>query len=316
MELMSREKGSLYVTKANEIRNVTSGYFPSYSESEEHYSHSKLILAKPNEVLKIIELELNELEFKLIENGINCPESIFVQQAMDLLRMKQQDLEKSIAEDVDKEITASHLNILAPEFVPKADAPHDELSVLCESRHELIDEICNMTLNDIDIVPTATAAQSKHFYYYQAPNAQHVFLHSINSRMLQLMYGSLDKSPQKICGRIVQIECCSMNEDLRKRLKYLQHLPVSSVFEVVEIEFPYEIVTDEILDLFRDELLHRRKIRNRRDRDERKRERQINEINDRQMGKVMSRSANIHIESTSHFPVVVSLHFIFYLYTN
>lgn len=49
--------------------------------------------------------------------------------------------------------------------------------------------------------------------------------------------------------------------------------------------------------------MHRRKIRQRRDRDERKREKVINEINDRQMGKMMkAASANINIESTSQFP--------------
>lgn len=56
-------------------------------------------------------------------------------------------------------------------------------------------------------------------------------------------------------------------------------------------------------------MLHRKKLRQRRDRDERKREKQINEINDRQMGKIISQTANIDIESTSHFPAV-NKHFI------
>jgi hypothetical protein len=50
-------------------------------------------------------------------------------------------------------------------------------------------------------------------------------------------------------------------------------------------------------------LLHRRKIRLRRERDERKHEKAINEINDRQMGKMMkTASANINIDSQLQFP--------------
>lgn len=321
MELMTREKGSLYVTKANEIRNTNDGLFPNFSDGDDHFTYSKLIMADPKEILKIIEQERNELEFQLIEDGENCPESIFVQQAMDLLSSKQKDLE-SIQTKVEADKINSHLNPTVAAFVPaqKHDVVEDSAESH-EARNELIDDECNLTVNDIDIIPAATC-QSKHFYYYQAPNAQNVFLHAINSRMLQQTYESLDKSPQTIRGKIVQIECCTMNEDLRKRLKYLQHLPVSSVFEVVEIEFDQGLVSHDVVDLFKgefhwkllrflsikfaqpsDELFYRRKIRQRRDRDERKREKIIDEINDRQMGKMMrAASANINIDSTSQFP--------------
>lgn len=52
-----------------------------------------------------------------------------------------------------------------------------------------------------------------------------------------------------------------------------------------------------------DELLHRRKKRQRREREESKRERAINVINDRQMGKMLqSATANIDIGSNAQFP--------------
>lgn len=321
MELMVREKGSLYVTKAAEVRNSNDRQFPKFSDGEESFSYSKLIMADPKEILNIIEQERHELEFQMAEDGFDCPESIFVQQAMDLLNIKQKELEKSIAEKVE---ISSALNPSVAEFVPviKKDSAGDDSVDSHDKRDELIDEDCNLTVNDIDIVPAAANLQSKHFYYYQAPNAQNVFLHSINSRMLQEMYGCMDKSPHKIRGKIVQIECCTMNEDLRKRLKYLQHLPCSSVFEVVEIEFEPGLVSNRVIDSFKgefscqnvtgfianinsftDELFHRRKIRQRRERDERKHEKAINEINDRQMGKIMKMaSANINIGSTLHFP--------------
>lgn len=330
MELMTREKGSLYVNKANEIRNIGDRQFPSFSE-EDYFLYSKLILANPKEVLKIIEQERNELEFQLIEDGNDCPESIFVQQALDLLSTKQNELEKVIADAEATISNKSQSNLYNPsgaEFVPvvKRDSvSEDSLESHHDRRDELIDEECNLTVNDIDITSAAFNSKSKNFYYYQAPNAQNVFLHSINSRMLQETYGCMDKSPQAIQGKILQIECCTMNDDLRKRLKYLQHLPVSSVFEVVEIEFDSGLVPHRVIDSFKgellrdtvssvfkntfiDELLHRRKFRQRRERDERKHERAINEINDRQMGKMIKNaSASINIGSTLQFPECGSL---------
>lgn len=53
-----------------------------------------------------------------------------------------------------------------------------------------------------------------------------------------------------------------------------------------------------------DDILHRKKERQRREREERKREQQINEINDRQMGKLIASSANLNLNSTHEFPTV------------
>lgn len=244
MELMTREKGSLYVTKASEIRNSRDSKFPNFSDGD--FAYAKLVMADHQEVLRIIEQERNELDFQLIEDGIDCPESMFVQQAMDLLEAKRMEVEAVIGE---KKPGGSSLDPSVAEFVPlqRQETVAEDSVESHDKRNELIDDECNLTVNDIDIVP----ANSKHFFYYQAPNAQNVFLHSVNSRMLQQMYESLDKGPHNIQGKIVQIESCTMNEDLRKRLKYLQHLPVSSIFEVVEIEFAAGLVSGDVIDSFK-----------------------------------------------------------------
>lgn len=49
----------------------------------------------------------------------------------------------------------------------------------------------------------------------------------------------------------------------------------------------------------------RQKTRQRRAREERKREKYINEINDRQIGKIMAKTANIDVTSDRQFPSVL-----------
>lgn len=308
MELMNREKGSLFVNKANEAVHAQINEFPSFSSIQENVSFSKLILCNKREMLKIIEQEKYELDFQLAEDGMDCPESIFVQQAIDLLDTKRKDIETLItaeeAENSQHNVSQADKHQVNEASVTSSSVSTSETESIDDDscNGSLIDEDCTLTVNDIDIASESSSVQSKHFFYYQAPNAQNIFLHAINSKMLQLTYGSLEHSPQTIRGKIVQIECCSMNEDLRKRLKYLQHLPVSTVFEVVELEFEPGIVSRDVIDVFKDDLLHRRKMRQRREREEIKREKAINEINDRQMGKMMRASANIDICSSSQFP--------------
>lgn len=266
MELMNREKGSLFVNKANDNNNQITD-FPNFSDVKGKFTYSKLIMANKMEIIKIIEKEKHELDFQLAEDGFDCPENVFVHRAVELLNIKQREIEKLIDEETQisqfNEIPVENSTATAPHCLEESinscsssvnDMPITTASTTDDdesSNVSIIDDDCNLTVHDIDILPETTNLQSKHFYFYQAPNAQNIFLHSFNSKMLQLQYGSLENSPQTICGKIVQIECCTMNEDLRKRLKYLQHLPFSTVFEVVEIEFKPKTVSGDVLDIFR-----------------------------------------------------------------
>lgn len=51
-------------------------------------------------------------------------------------------------------------------------------------------------------------------------------------------------------GKIVEKEGGSMTEELRKRLRYLQHLPVTCQFEVAEIQLKHPVVSKETLNEF------------------------------------------------------------------
>lgn len=225
--------------------------FPNFSNiDEKNYTLSKLIMANKQEMLAIIERERNELEFQLAEDGFDCPESIFVQQAIEMLNNKRAEVERSMIDEISNgSLTVEALSLLETQTQNSSDVPESISSLSAASEDDIIDEDCDLTVDDIDITPAS--ANVKHFSYYQAPNGQNIFLHSMNSKMLQLMYGSLEKSPQTIRGKIVQITCCTMNEDLRKRLRYLQHLPVSSVFEVVELDFSHGIISKDVFDVFK-----------------------------------------------------------------
>lgn len=72
----------------------------------------------------------------------------------------------------------------------------------------------------------------------------------MNVKMLEMQYGSLENSPHVITGKLLEKEAGSVTEDLRRRLKYLRHLPITCQFEVAEIELKPPIVSEEVLSSF------------------------------------------------------------------
>lgn len=293
--LMYREKGSLAVYKADEPINADAGKsFPSFNDSVEKKFNSKLLLAEANDIQSIIDRERNELKCQLTSDGVDCPDSVFVQQALVLLEEREKENSgKSIENPTEPEMFA--LNINAREFNPCG--ANDKLS---PEANELSASVDQMKLDS----PDNKSTENSHFYFYQSSDGQHLYLHSINARMLQAMYGSLERAPRTICGRILQKEVCSMTEEYRKRLKYLQHLPVTCQFEVAEIILDGKVLSNAVLADFRDELESRQRNRQKRAREEHKREKYITKLNEKQMGIYIQSTAHLDMSSERQFPSV------------
>lgn len=84
-----------------------------------------------------------------------------------------------------------------------------------------------------------------------AMDGQQIYLHAVNVRMLEMTHGSLENSPHAVSGIIVEKEAGSMTEELRQRLRYLQHLPVTCQFEVAEINLTLPNVDEHTLVVFK-----------------------------------------------------------------
>lgn len=184
---------------------------------------------------------------------------------------------------------------------------HREISVGSDGSigDDLIPAIENLDLRERSAnsskVVSSESSQSKDFYYfYQALNGQHIYMHAVNVHMLIQEYGSLEQCPDTITATIVEKEGITMNEDLRRRLRYLAHLPLTCEFEVVELNFQNSIVSQETLDAYAEEIAKRQNRRNRRAREEHRRERHLRAEENRRCGKIPT--ARIHLDSRRHFP--------------
>lgn len=106
------------------------------------------------------------------------------------------------------------------------------------------------------------------YYFYQASDGSHVYLHSINMAMLRSQYQSEDNCPPTINATIVEKDYFLMDGDLRNRFKALRHLPLCCAFETVELSLQSPLVSPETISIFQKRLSDRQHQRNSRAKEE------------------------------------------------
>lgn len=297
-QLMRRKKGSLYIERHNNLMPETlKEKYPYVSGQADKKLFSKFLLAKRSDVADILDREERELLSNVDES---CPEYVFIQQALELLKKRQ--LLNKMADERDNDLEVgenSHLQI-------ETEVNDDKnVKVFEKNEEHATNDTAEILTKDntLESITSAVVASTiKYYYFYQCEDGQNIYLHPLNVKMLQACYGGLAGGPAVIKAHILQKEHHSMDEDHRRKFTCLSHLPLTCQFIVVEIELLPPYITEEIMDAFRIDVLFRKKERQRRAREEREREKQINAINDRQMGKLIASTANINLSSAQEFP--------------
>ncbi|PGH32987.1 hypothetical protein GX50_04202 [[Emmonsia] crescens] len=94
-------------------------------------------------------------------------------------------------------------------------------------------------------------------YFYQA--LPHFYLSSLDIRILKTAFGDYSQFPSTILPRIERISTGHIvDEDLRKRTKYLGHLPYGCEVSFLECDWR-DLVGPDVLEKFRDDIERRRK---------------------------------------------------------
>ncbi|KAL1891554.1 hypothetical protein Cpir12675_004926 [Ceratocystis pirilliformis] len=95
------------------------------------------------------------------------------------------------------------------------------------------------------------------FYFYSAP--PHLYLSPLDIRILKTKYGSFSEFPSTLLPRVEHISTGHAVDDaLRKRAKYLNHLPHGCLISFLECDWT-DIIPADTLAQFADEIRRRRK---------------------------------------------------------
>lgn len=289
--LMKRQRGSFVAYPVNEhLEKEINVPFLKMSNSYVQDTYCKLLLAERTDVASIINRERQELNVLLAQDE-DSAEKCFVESALELLNERQELLQQENDLHLDNCALGSTVHNSAngtSEFGTSESTSYNT----GQKTHVFVK----------DSVDTSQETYIKYFYFYQALDGQHIYLDPINARMLEHTYGSLEFAPTIITGNIVEKEGGSMTNELRGRLRYLQHLPVTCQFEVAEITLSESIVSKETMNYFKDQLMMRKKTRLKKDLEEKRREKKIQEQENRKLGKYPE--ADIHLDSLQQFPEV------------
>jgi len=94
------------------------------------------------------------------------------------------------------------------------------------------------------------------FFYHALPN---FFLSPLDIRILKVAFGDFSSFPSTILPRVEHISTGHIvDDDLRKRAKYMAHLPYGCEVSFLECDWT-DIISPSILDQFRNEIERRRK---------------------------------------------------------
>ena len=175
-------------------------------------------------------------------------------------------------------------------------------SVSKENENCMIDKELSNKENSTKMISSNKANET--FYFYQSSDGQPIFLHALNVEMLVKEYGAFEACPPIIKGVILEKDGSNMSEDLRNKLRFLKHVPVTCYFEVAELALDKQIVSATTRDHFGPQLDQRKRKRAQRARAERRREKRILVEENKLMGKFPGLPKSLRIESDFHFPAV------------
>nr|GMC99538.1 RING finger protein 10 isoform X1 [Ipomoea batatas] len=98
------------------------------------------------------------------------------------------------------------------------------------------------------------------YIFYQAVDGQHLIIHPLNMKCLLHYYGSYDRLPSRISGKILQLETVSQSEAIRRRYRYLSHFSLTTLFQLCEIDL-LKVLPADALSPFMTEIKNREKQR-------------------------------------------------------
>ena len=244
--------------------------------------------------------EIMELENEL-KSG-DCEENVkkFINESLSLIEKREKIKEVESTEEIIEEQQPIKENFMKPFAVTVHYKDAFDLTVeeTCpmnsqNSDHEMlnVEESGTTEVNSISVISsgdiceegeeeeiktrTNSDTKSSYSHFYQAEDGQRIFLNSLNLRCLIHEYSQIENCPLKIEAKIVAIENMFMNDELRKRFRYLAHIPLHSEFQIVELDLKEPIISVATIEKFEQQIRYKAQVRKEKEDRERKNERKI-----------------------------------------
>lgn len=185
-----------------------SATWPSAARAEGIYcfqpdalTFARVVLATPEFLIASLERDVAEVDAELVSLQQYAPDELSVE----FLRVARQNLGEQMAR--------AHAQRAAP--LPRIEAARAAVAG----------------------APDAPDAPADAYYFYQAASGQNIFVHPLDVKVLLAHYGAYARFPDTLQVAIQHAEEGTMDETLRRKCKYIAHLPMSSDVTFLEIDW-------------------------------------------------------------------------------
>ena len=190
---------------------------------------AKFILPTPNMLANFYKADLNNLLNELTIDDDQLTK-VFIEKSIEYVLNSQSQLEILINDQSFNQLYETKLNLL--NYINKR--------------------------KPINYTPSSNTSD---YFFYQSSQGLPFFLHPLDTRIMLHQFKSYSSFPLDLKVPIEHINECVMNNDIRKRCKYLSHLPQNSNFFFVEVNLN-DVVDAQTIDHFKQPLQQRRQRRN------------------------------------------------------
>lgn len=97
--------------------------------------------------------------------------------------------------------------------------------------------------------PPTIPPDSSPVFFHQSIDGQPFFLSPLSIKMLRSEFGNYSEMPTSLCAPVVEIDMAIMTEEIRRRHRYLHHIPIGCQFGLCEVDLS-GIVSAQVLKEF------------------------------------------------------------------
>ncbi|WFD43798.1 Delta(24(24(1)))-sterol reductase [Malassezia psittaci] len=241
MRLIERPNGSSFALPRSETWPSTAQDDGVYCFQPDALLFSRIVLSTPELIEARLVQDVAEIDAEIENLRQYTPDELSV----DFLHVAKQNLQEQIA---------------------KAQAQHSATSL---RRVEIVRTAVDSVLsNKSQSKQAAGGTPSNAYYFYQAASGQNVFLHPLDVKVLLGHYGGYVRFPDTLQIAIQHAEEGTMDDALRRKCKYIAHLPMASDVTFVEVDWPRTLELfsewqDPIAYAAFQPMLHQRQVRHR-----------------------------------------------------
>ncbi|KAI8085864.1 uncharacterized protein B0P05DRAFT_534029 [Gilbertella persicaria] len=234
---------------------------------------ARFMLASPDYLEQEYNRDCAELNEALSDaHGWGSAEELpFIQTCIDLIRKKIKSLRQQKTKELELAMHTSDMMFEAVAKYSKKHGKSPQAVVQQDEGPEAYHQTSNMPETLVRSSNDNTPASD--YFFYQAVDGQHVYLHPLDIRILKHEFGEYNQFPSTLQVQATSVQESTLTEDLRKKCKYLGHLPLACDVTFLEINVK-DIVSPETVQVFDQELTARVKRRKDKERREDQKRRQ------------------------------------------